>query len=142
VKEQESGNSSTALADGPNIPKHRRFIGVLRSSAPALTAVVLTLISLTIPRVPVTTDPESSWGAALNYAHEKGLQFGTQIVFTHGPLGFLTTPFFSTRRRRENSQRLRVVLPHYSRGQPRVVAAKARLALSLSCALHLVLSQY
>jgi hypothetical protein len=38
---------------------------------------------------PLELDP--SWHAALEYATEHRLQFGTQIVFTFGPLGFLTT---------------------------------------------------
>ena len=38
---------------------------------------------------PLELDP--SWHAALEYATEHRLQFGSQIVFTFGPLGFLTT---------------------------------------------------
>jgi hypothetical protein len=32
---------------------------------------------------------DASWQAALYMAAERGLGFGTQIVFTYGPLGFL-----------------------------------------------------
>src|SRR5262249_5977518 len=40
---------------------------------------------------------DASWCAVLEYAHQHGLQFGTDIVFTYGPLGFLATPYlFST----------------------------------------------
>ena len=38
---------------------------------------------------PLELDP--SWHAALEYATVHHLQFGTQIVFTFGPLGFLST---------------------------------------------------
>jgi hypothetical protein len=38
---------------------------------------------------PLELDP--SWHAALEYASAHHLQFGTQIVFTFGPLGFLST---------------------------------------------------
>jgi hypothetical protein len=38
---------------------------------------------------------DSSWGAVLVYAREKGLQFGRDIVFTYGPLGFLAIHYFS-----------------------------------------------
>ena len=38
---------------------------------------------------PLELDP--SWHAALEYATAHHLQFGTQIVFTFGPLGFLST---------------------------------------------------
>lgn len=34
---------------------------------------------------------DSSWQAALAMAQHHGLRFGTQIVWTYGPLGFLTT---------------------------------------------------
>jgi hypothetical protein len=40
-------------------------------------------------RPPLELDP--SWHVALEYATEHHLQFGTQIVFTFGPLGFLST---------------------------------------------------
>jgi len=31
----------------------------------------------------------------MDYAHQKGLQFGTDIAFSYGPLGFLITPYYS-----------------------------------------------
>jgi hypothetical protein len=31
----------------------------------------------------------------LDYAHQKGLQFGTDLAFSYGPLGFLITPYWS-----------------------------------------------
>jgi hypothetical protein len=40
---------------------------------------------------PLELDP--SWQAALEYATTHHLQFGTQIVFTFGPLGFLAMPY-------------------------------------------------
>ncbi len=40
---------------------------------------------------PLELDP--SWQAALEYATAHHLQFGTQIVFTFGPLGFLAMPY-------------------------------------------------
>src|SRR5208283_1019541 len=39
---------------------------------------------------PLELDP--SWHAALEYSTAHHLQFGTQIVFTFGPLGFLAAP--------------------------------------------------
>ena len=35
---------------------------------------------------------DESWIAALHLAADRGLDFGTDIVFTYGPLGFLTVP--------------------------------------------------
>jgi hypothetical protein len=64
-------------------------------TAALLTALVLALTFLTIPRIPLTNGMESSWSAVLNYAHQNGLQFGTDIVYTYGPLGFLSIFYFT-----------------------------------------------
>jgi hypothetical protein len=60
-----------------------------------LIALLLTVVLSPVPRLPLGTDDDSSWSAVLGYAHESGLQFGTDIVFTYGPLGFLLTPYHS-----------------------------------------------
>jgi hypothetical protein len=67
----------------------------------AVVALLIALATIPSPRVPTEADQEAtadaSWCAVLEYAHQHGLQFGTDIVFTYGPLGFLTTPYlFST----------------------------------------------
>jgi hypothetical protein len=36
-------------------------------------------------------EPDQSWAAALHMAHRQGLVFGRDLVFTYGPLGWLTT---------------------------------------------------
>jgi hypothetical protein len=45
---------------------------------------------------PVDLHPEAgldpSWGAGMALAHLQGLHFGTDILFTYGPLGFLAYP--------------------------------------------------
>lgn len=66
-----------------------------RSYRPLLTALLLTLILATIPRLPLGNDDDSSWSAVLDYAHHRGWQFGTDIAFSYGPLGFLITPYWS-----------------------------------------------
>lgn len=52
------------------------------------------LAVLTLPRG--LSDPgtgaDASWRAGLALAQEQGLHFGRDIVFTYGPLGFLTSP--------------------------------------------------
>ena len=63
-------------------------------AAPFLTAFLIALTNLTIPRQPFLIDDALSEKSVLNYAHEHGMQFGTDIVFTYGPLGFLTTRHF------------------------------------------------
>src|SRR5438046_1225369 len=61
------------------------------------TIIIMALACLTFftfPRQPYAIDDSLSEKAVLNYAHEKGLQFGKDIVFTYGPLGFLTSRYF------------------------------------------------
>lgn len=62
-----------------------------------LISFLLGLFIMWSPRVPrgeeVDTAADVSWSAVLGYAHQHGLQYGQDIVFTYGPLGFLATPF-------------------------------------------------
>ncbi len=69
--------------------------GAASLRGPLLTTLLGTLVLITIPRLPLGTDLDSAWCAVLGYAHEQGLQFGTDLTFTYGPLGFLTTLYFS-----------------------------------------------
>ena len=66
----------------------------LRHTGLLLTVLLVGLVLITFPREPLTNNLDSSWAGILGYAREKGLQFGTDIVFTYGPLGFLITPYF------------------------------------------------
>ncbi len=75
--------------------RDKSLSGSSRVLGPLLFALGATLVLLTIPRLPLGTDLDSSWSAVLGYAHQHGLQFGTDIVFTYGPLGFLTSFYFS-----------------------------------------------
>src|SRR5690242_6570996 len=43
----------------------------------------------------MTTGLAESWSAVLIHAHDHGLQFGQDVAFTYGPLGFLTVSTFS-----------------------------------------------
>lgn len=59
------------------------------------TLVLAALVAwLSLP--PVDLHPEAgldaSWGAGMALAHLQGLHFGTDILFTYGPLGFLAYP--------------------------------------------------
>ncbi len=64
---------------------------------PLLATVLVMLTVLTVPRAPVDldTDADTSLSEVLSYAHQQGLQFGTDLVFTYGPLGYLTFFYFS-----------------------------------------------
>jgi len=59
-----------------------------------LLSFVITLTFITIPRYPCLIDDALSEKAVLSYAHEHSLQFGKDIVFTYGPLGFLVSRYF------------------------------------------------
>ncbi len=62
-----------------------------------LLALGLTLTFDMLPRAPLDNTFDPSWAAVLSYAHQKDLQFGTDIVFTYGPLGFAANPYFTER---------------------------------------------
>jgi len=63
-----------------------------------LAAGLVALTFLTFPRAPegIGTNGDVSWGAVLSYAHEHRFQFGPQILYTYGPLGFLIQFYFSS----------------------------------------------
>jgi len=66
------------------------------SRLPALAVwLVVTLTLLTIPEAPPKNDVDGSLTGALSYAHQQGLQFGKDLIYTCGPLAFLTFPLFS-----------------------------------------------
>ena len=64
-------------------------------AAPFLAAVLLMLSFVTFPTPPPDNDVDSSLSGVLNYAHNQGIQFGPDLVFTYGPLGFLMFFYFS-----------------------------------------------
>ncbi len=66
----------------------------LRLIWPLLIALVATFSFLTIPRYPYLITDALSYEAVLSYAHEHRLQFGADIVFSYGPLGFLVNRSF------------------------------------------------
>jgi hypothetical protein len=53
---------------------------------------VIAIFSWPLAWIGPTTGPDPSWAAGLYMAHEQGLQFGREFVFTYGPLGFLEVP--------------------------------------------------
>ena len=63
--------------------------------AALLTAFLLMLLFVRIPREPLTEDVDPSWGVVLQYAHTHHLQFGVDIVFTYGPLGYLAGVWYT-----------------------------------------------
>src|ERR1035441_3709620 len=66
---------------------------------PLLAAVLVMLSFLTLPRAATNLDMDSdtSLSEVLGYAHQQGLQFGTDFVCTYGPLGYFIFVYFSPR---------------------------------------------
>jgi hypothetical protein len=101
LKTPASGSGSVQGKD-PAVAQARRAAGIFPAKpapdalvAPLGWAGILTFFVLTFPTVPLGIDIDSSWSAVLVYAHQHGLQFGKDIVFTYGPLGFLTVPYYA-----------------------------------------------
>lgn len=65
-------------------------MGALTSTA--FLGVVLAVLTWPIASMVPGSGPDPSWMAGLYLAHAEGLQFGKDIVFTYGPLGFLQDP--------------------------------------------------
>src|SRR5690242_15989388 len=59
-----------------------------------LTSVWLWLCFIKLPVTPGRHSPEQSWEAVLSYAAAHHLQWGREIVFTFGPLGFLISDHY------------------------------------------------
>jgi len=68
-----------------------------RASGRRILIVVLTLI-LALLLVQFPTPParglDPSWSMSLLYFHQRGLEFGRDVIFTYGPLGFLLAPTY------------------------------------------------
>jgi len=56
---------------------------------------MLSFVTIPPAAVDLNVDADTSWCAVLNYAHQYGLQFGTDLVFTYGPLGYLISFYYS-----------------------------------------------
>lgn len=84
-----TAETDIVMADTPAAGREWAYRAV--TSTPFLGAAVAVLtwpISSIVP----STGPDPSWMAGLYMAHGEGLQFGRDIVFTYGPLGFLEVP--------------------------------------------------
>ena len=103
---QERGDSTNLPPGGPNGTAYSRWLSRWTSAgggqwvwasraAPFLAAVLLMLSFVTFPTPPPDNDVDSSLSGVLNYAHIHGIQFGPDLVFTYGPLGFLMFFYFS-----------------------------------------------
>src|SRR3954453_20995695 len=59
-----------------------------------LVIVALTLLTLLVPQEVLKGVIDDSWNAVLVYARVHELKFGDDVVFPHGPLGYLTISHF------------------------------------------------
>lgn len=58
----------------------------------AFLGTAIAVLTWPIRSIVPAVGPDPSWVAGLYMAHGEGLHFGTQFVFTYGPLGFLQQP--------------------------------------------------
>ncbi len=89
------------MLDGSQIEasKPRPTQSLESKSAPKLwwllAAILLVALScFRFPHGTITQQLDPSWSGVLVYAHETGLQFGRDIVFTYGPLGLFSISCF------------------------------------------------
>jgi hypothetical protein len=94
-------STTQAAATSPAVATPRRDpIAVLRRIPPSVTALALTALALALMSWPVSSlhpgagvDP--SWASGLHMALAQGLDAGTDVVFSYGPLGFLHVPIYA-----------------------------------------------
>jgi len=72
-------------------PRKSRARSLLLPAVIALMALAFCFF----PQTTLTTLPDHSWERVIIWAHQNGLQFGHDLVFTYGPLGFLATSGFT-----------------------------------------------
>jgi hypothetical protein len=63
---------------------------------PILTSLLLAISFLTVPVPAPHLGVDPSWCGVLQWAHERGVHFGSSLVFTYGPLGYLLAPYCLT----------------------------------------------
>ncbi|MBF0554717.1 MAG: hypothetical protein HQK96_09225, partial [Nitrospirae bacterium] len=67
------------------------------AAARFIVITIAAFLSLPILFAPLSGRLDDSWKFALHKARLSGLVFGTDIVFTYGPLGYLTCPLYIDR---------------------------------------------
>jgi hypothetical protein len=68
---------------------------VIRRLVSLLVLAFASLAIMVVPGYPLELDADFVWNRVLNYAHERGWQFGPELAFTYGPAGFLISPDFA-----------------------------------------------
>jgi hypothetical protein len=57
--------------------------------------LVLWLVLLRLPDAAPSPNLDASWASALSYFADQHMQFGKDVIFTYGPLGYLYSPYYS-----------------------------------------------
>jgi hypothetical protein len=73
-----------------------RSRGMTIDAAGAVSVVVVAIVAWPLRSAAPGIGGDWGWVAALSYAAEHGLDFGSQVVWTYGPLGFLETWYGAT----------------------------------------------
>jgi hypothetical protein len=69
--------------------------GFLRDALPFIAATLLMLVFVTLSSAPEDNTADASLFGILNHARQENTQFGTDLVYTYGPLGYLLFPYYS-----------------------------------------------
>src|ERR1044071_1342206 len=80
--------------NGSNLESKRsmapsRFERVWRCAWICSFGIIAWLSLWTLPTFPIVPEIDMSWAGALPYFAHRGFRFGTDVIFTHGPLGHL-----------------------------------------------------
>ncbi len=59
-------------------------------------AIAIAWLTWPYPSIAAQSGTDESWAIALHLAVDRGLDFGREILFTYGPLGFLSQPLLVT----------------------------------------------
>lgn len=77
------------MTPAPERPRHRWAVAWR-----ILAGIYVWVCFLKLPATLARNDTAQSWEAVLNFAAREHLDFGREIIFTYGPLGFLTADHY------------------------------------------------
>jgi hypothetical protein len=83
------------LLNPVNSNDNNRYLQFLAKNRWFLLGALCFILSFSLSgtRIPTTALVDASWQASIEFAAEKRMQFGPDILFTYGPFGFLTADF-------------------------------------------------
>jgi hypothetical protein len=87
--------TQTPEFSGPR-PNDWAHLGPLRAHWWIAAGIAIAWLTWPYPEVTATAGLDPSWAIALHLAADQGLDFGRDVLFTYGPLGFLSQPLLVT----------------------------------------------